>query len=102
MKFGIATTAIIPLREEPRHQSEMISQILFGEMMTVLEMQSDWSRIKLDFDGTEGWIDNGMFFKLDVLAYTKLKEAKTIVLDTLSEIVVGNMIQPLRVLPGSE
>jgi hypothetical protein len=102
MSFGIANTAIIPLREEPRHQSEMVSQILFGEMVKILESQEEWCKVKLDFDGTEGWIENGMFRKLDANAYSHLKESKTIVLDSVSEIVIGNMLQTMQVLPGSE
>jgi cell wall-associated NlpC family hydrolase len=102
MGFGIATTAIIPLREEPRHQSEMISQVLFGETMKVVDLQDEWTKVKLDYDGSEGWIDNGMYHNLNANDYTVLKEANTLVLDTMSDIIIGNNVQPMRVMPGSE
>ena len=102
MSFGIATTAIIPVRVEPRHQSEMKSQILFGEMMNVLQTETLWSKIKLDFDGTEGWIDNEMFQIINAIQYNTIKQAKTIILDTISEILIGNESHPMRVMPGSE
>lgn len=38
MSFGIADLSLIPMRSEKSDRSEMISQILFGEMYQVLEM----------------------------------------------------------------
>ena len=51
MSFGIADLSLIPMRSEKSDRSEMISQILFGEMYQVLEMD----------DGNEGWIDRKMY-----------------------------------------
>lgn len=45
------------MRTEPRETSEMCTQILFGEHYTILEEIAKWCRIKLAFDGYEGWID---------------------------------------------
>lgn len=55
--YGICNLAIIPLRAEPSDRSEMVSQVLFGEHFEVTESQKNWSKIKLFFDGYEGWID---------------------------------------------
>jgi SH3-like domain-containing protein len=55
--FGICNLAIIPLRFEP-NRSEIVSQVLFGEDFEILENKKQWSRIKMHFDGYEGWIDS--------------------------------------------
>jgi SH3-like domain-containing protein len=55
--FGICNLAIIPLRFEPNDRSEIVSQVLFGEHFEILE-QEQWSRIKMHFDGYEGWVDS--------------------------------------------
>lgn len=102
MAFGIAITSIIPMRDEACHQSEMVSQILFGEMFNIFEQKEEWSKIKLDFDGTEGWISNSMIQPLDATQYNELKSSTTIILDTISEIIVGNNSQSMRVMLGSE
>ena len=39
----------------------MISQILFGEMYQVLEMDEKWVYVRLIHDGNEGWIDRKMY-----------------------------------------
>jgi hypothetical protein len=59
--FGICNLAIIPLRFEPNDRSEIVSQVLFGEDFEILEQQKQWSRIKLHFDGYEGWVDSKQY-----------------------------------------
>jgi hypothetical protein len=55
--FGICNLAIIPLRFEPSDRSEIVSQILFGEHFEILEQQKQWSKVKMQYDDYEGWID---------------------------------------------
>lgn len=44
------------MRASPNHKSEMVSQLLFGECMEVLEQQPDgWIRVKCQYDAYEGW-----------------------------------------------
>lgn len=56
MNYGIANLSIVPLRTEPNHFNEMVSQILFGETYTVLSEQNDWLRVQCHFDQLEGYI----------------------------------------------
>ena len=37
MTFGIADLSVIPMRREKSERSEMVSQLLFGEVYEVLE-----------------------------------------------------------------
>jgi len=52
-----ANQSIIPVRSQPSDKSEMVTQILFGEEYTHIEEQEKWVKIKISFDGYEGWID---------------------------------------------
>ena len=56
MEFGVNILGIIPLRKEPKDQSEMVSQILFGQHFKILETKPSWVRIQLADDDYEGWI----------------------------------------------
>lgn len=60
MAFGIADLSIIPMRREPAERSEMVSQILFGELYEILEEMEKWVYVRLLHDGYEGWIDRKM------------------------------------------
>lgn len=57
MECGIAGLSIIPVRAEPASQSEMVSQLLFGETYQILEEKGEWIRIKGFSDQYEGWIN---------------------------------------------
>lgn len=60
MGFGIADLSIIPMRREPSERSEMVSQLLFGELFEILETTEKWLYIRLFQDQYEGWIDRKM------------------------------------------
>lgn len=44
-----------PLRATASHRAEMVSQLLFGELCTILETEGDFFKVKVHFDGYEGW-----------------------------------------------
>ncbi len=56
MEFGICLHSLIPVKGEPSHQSEMLTQLLFGELYRVVEKARRWNRVQLVFDNYEGWI----------------------------------------------
>ncbi len=60
MAFGIADLSIVPMRREQSERSEMVSQILFGELYEILEESEKWVYVRLLHDGYEGWIDRKM------------------------------------------
>lgn len=49
------------MRREPSERSEMVSQVLFGEVFNILDEQEKWVYIRLLHDGYEGWIDRKMY-----------------------------------------
>ncbi len=58
MPSVICPLSIVPVRKDPAHRSEMVSQWLFGETAELLERNGDWSRLCFDHDGYEGWVHN--------------------------------------------
>jgi cell wall-associated NlpC family hydrolase len=74
--YGICNLSIVPLRAEESNQSEMTSQVLFGEVFEVTEKQKEWSKIRLTFDNYEGFIDNKQYTEISADFYSKLKTEK--------------------------
>lgn len=58
MKQFVCENVFVPLRLMPNHRSEMTSQVLFGEKYTIVDEVPGWTKIKLEFDGFSGWVDN--------------------------------------------
>ena len=55
MVYVVCCVPVSPLRREPSHESEMVSQLLFGESGSILEETKDFLKIKGLHDGYEGW-----------------------------------------------
>ena len=55
MSFVMPLVAVCPMRKEAAHRSEMVSQLLFGELATVLETAGDFVRVRTLYDDYEGW-----------------------------------------------
>lgn len=61
MNISACNLSIVPLRAEPNHRSEMVTQILFGELFEILEEGTDFSLIRMIDIGYEGWIQKNQF-----------------------------------------
>jgi hypothetical protein len=95
--FAICNLAIIPLRAEPSDRSEIVSQVLFGEHFEVLEVQKQWSRIKLQFDDYEGWVDTKQYQLISKNSYDQLSKDAIILNADLVEYVSApnNILIPI-------
>jgi gamma-D-glutamyl-L-lysine dipeptidyl-peptidase len=58
MKYAVSSISVIPMRREPSERSEMVSQLLLGECLTILEEKDSWLYVENAFDGYRGWIDS--------------------------------------------
>ena len=56
--------SISPVRQDAKDQSEIVTQLLFGEVITVVEINEPWAKIVTLSDAYEGYIDFKHFQKL--------------------------------------
>lgn len=63
LPLEICHLAVVPLRENPSHKAQMVSQLLFGELYSVIQTENNWLKIKIINDGYEGWIDKNQHKK---------------------------------------
>ena len=55
--FGVCNIAIAPVRSKPSDTAEIVTQLLFGDFVKVLEKGEPWIKIYFPADNYEGWID---------------------------------------------
>ncbi len=55
--YGICKHSVVPVRAEAADSAEMVTQVLFGDLYEVIEETEKWTKIKIWYDGYEGWID---------------------------------------------
>lgn len=56
-QYGICRVAVAPLRSEPSDKAEIVSQLLFGDHVEIIEKNDRWWLIQNGYDGYEGWMD---------------------------------------------
>ena len=76
MKYAICQVSVAPLRSEARDSSEMVSQVLFGEKLIILEQLDKWTKVQLSFDTYEGWIDPKQIIEISEEEYQANKIEK--------------------------
>lgn len=57
MNKGICVVTVAPVRAENSDRAEIVTEILFGESADILEVNKNWTKIKMHYDGYEGWMD---------------------------------------------
>jgi len=60
IRLAFTHHTLVPVRKEASDPSEMITQLLFGDLIHVLESHKQWRKIRILDDGYEGWIDHKM------------------------------------------
>ena len=82
----------------------MVTQLLFGEMFELLDEQEKWSKVRLDADGYECWVDNKQITPVSSEEYSALRASTPFKsTDPMSSIVSGSgtMLIPMgSSLPG--
>ena len=72
MKYAIACSSVIPLRPEPSDKCEILTQVLFGELVQIYKYAGNWASIKNVSDGYLGWIDKKNLIQLTEKQFKKL------------------------------
>ena len=96
--------SIVPVRAEAREGAEQNTQMLFGELAQVLEEQDRWTRIRLDSDGQEGWVDTKMIAPIagdDLKAYKAALQKAAIVAFPMTYAVSENNGQTIPLTAGT-
>lgn len=101
MQYGICNLSIVPLRLEPADTSELVSQVLYGDFFKVLEQRKKWSRIRIDFDKYEGWIDNKQYKEITEEQFKELQQTELVHASDLVEFIESSNNQLIPIPMGA-
>ncbi len=68
---GVCNLTVAPLRAKADDASEIVSQLLFGDYVKVLEVNVPWIKVKNHQDNYEGWMDFKQLQYVDENIYLK-------------------------------
>lgn len=88
MDKGICSVTVAPVRAEASDRAEIVTEILFGESADILEVNKNWTKIKMHYDGYEGWMDTKQLRPVadEMLAKRKV----TIVTEDFSSVMMND------------
>lgn len=81
MNYGICDLAVMPIRKEGSHTSEMVSQLLYNELYEVLDEKPGWYLIRSNEDGYEGWIQGIQHHPISEQEHLDLKGKERYIVD---------------------
>ena len=74
MTISICPLSVVPVRAGKGHKQEMITQLLFGEMVECWEKKGEWIKIRCLWDNQIGWVQTNQLTILtaeEVALYTE-------------------------------
>jgi len=102
MKFGIITLSIVPVRAQPSDRSEMVTQLLFGELVALEKVEKGWMLIRNVYDNYEGWVDIKQVQPVTEAEFDRLNKMEPCYVADLVEVVQDlETYQTIPVVIGS-
>ena len=90
MEYAVVNVPAAPVRRKPMHRKEMVSQLLFGETVSILKTKGDlWVKARSLHDNYEGWMTNSMVEEIDEATANHMTAFATT--DMLSGIIVDDI-----------
>jgi hypothetical protein len=103
MEYAACQVSIAPLRAHASDKSEMVSQLLFGETVSVTDKKDNWLHVVCNWDGYIGWVDAKQVRQVTPNEYETYSSEQTINLSLVEGLMAADYFIPLTlgaVLPG--
>ena len=85
IRWCSATVSEAPMRRQPRHSSEMLSQALMGHPLLVIDSQGEWL-FAMGSDGYCGWINKGSVKMMDNDAMKRWRSSNRVVVSSVDQV----------------
>jgi hypothetical protein len=103
MSYAICQVSLAPLRSHPAEKSEMVSQLLFGETVSVHATKDNWVHVTCTWDGVSGWADLKQFKRISDEEFNEYSLEQAMSLSLVEGLMAADHFIPLTlgaVLPG--
>lgn len=93
--YAACQVSLAPLRAHPSDKSEMVSQLLFGETVEVLESKDNWRHVICAWDGFSGWVDAKQLKRLTPSEFDDYREHSPVNLSLVEGLMAADHFIPL-------
>jgi len=99
--YAICNLSIVPVRKEASDRSEMVTQLLFGETVQILDKQDSWRKVKIYHDDYTGWVDKKQLGPLQDEEYNRINKLPSSMSTDIVQLVVWDSHHVLPVVLGA-
>lgn len=104
MALGICPLSAVAVRNTSSHSSEMLSQLLFGELIEILDAKGrNWVKVRCLEDQCVGWVSQNQIKNITPAEFEHYQSNFAFVLDFLQSAMADDHYLPLTIgarLPG--
>ena len=104
LDYGIGCLSIVQMRQKPDIQSAICSQLLFGELFTIVSRKSKkWIKIECALDKCSGWINPQQVHLLNTRQYLVFQQNVGISIELAASLTADSKSFPILIgssLPG--
>ncbi len=86
---GIVTVSVGNVRRRPEHASELVTQVLLGEVVRLLEKEGDWYHVQCP-DRYLGWIDGDALVAADARATDEWESSDRLIVTRQFDLLRSN------------
>ena len=98
MSYGICPLSTVPIRSSSSDKSEMISQLLFGELVEILDRKGQqWYRIRCQFDNFVGWVSAHQIHPITPSEFELFQQNFAINLDITQAVLAEDHAFPITI-----
>ena len=97
MRYGICPLSVIPIRSNSSDTSEMVSQLLFGETVEILEKKGSWTKVRCIWDNYIGWVDTKQIKPITPTESEQYQEKLACTLDLLQGAMTDGHYIPVTI-----
>ncbi len=96
VEYGICRVSLSPMRKTSDDKSEMVSQLLFGELVEIYQKKKKtWYKVVSTHDDYLGWVDVKHILKITENEFQELKNCTSFALDWVNPASSGNLSLPI-------
>jgi len=101
LTYAICRLAVAPLRASASDRAEIVSQLLFGDHVIVINQDGQWYKVRNVYDGYEGWVDFKQLAPLSENQFEQLTESRYLAPAELANVVMDDAGSKYFLSPGS-
>lgn len=95
MIFSICSLSVVPVRAGRKYKSEMITQLLFGEVVECWERNGDWTKIRCLWDNQIGWVPTNQLTQITPEEADRYQESYACCMELAQPAIAADHFLPL-------